>query len=82
MFAYTVTNQVVDTLVEIVLPYVMRGVDNVRNGKGVVGLKVNAKKVVSEDGTNDTAEERQLLNEIRRNVTLPDYSLFGMYRTI
>lgn len=80
MFAYAVTNQAVDTLVEIVLPYVMRAFDNVRNGKGV-GLRVN-KKDVSEDDTSGTAEERQFLDDVRRNVSLPDYSLFGMCHLI
>ena len=82
MFAYAVTNQAVNTLVEIVLPYVMRGVDNVKNGKGVSGLRSNKKKVVFEDETSGTTEERQFLAEIRRNVSLPDYSLFGMYHLI
>lgn len=77
MFAYSVTNQVVDTLHEIVLPYVMRGVDNVRNGKGVGGLRAT-KKVVFDDDTTESEEDRQFLHEIRRNIALPEYSLFGM----
>jgi anoctamin-10 len=77
MFAYTVTNQVVNTLVEIVLPYVMRVVDDVKNGKGVGGLRAIKKKVVFQDDTTDSAEDRQFLQEIRRNIHLHEYSLFG-----
>ncbi|TFY71282.1 hypothetical protein EVG20_g1738, partial [Dentipellis fragilis] len=34
MFAYTVTNQVINTFVEVGLPYFLRGVDAVRSGRG------------------------------------------------
>jgi anoctamin-10 len=77
MFAYTVTNQVVDTLTEIVLPYVRRGVVEVKNGKGIGGLRAHKKKVVFDDDKTGPVEERKFLDEIRRNIALPDYSLFG-----
>ncbi|EIW81754.1 DUF590-domain-containing protein [Coniophora puteana RWD-64-598 SS2] len=37
MFAFTVTNQAVNTFMEIGLPFVMRAVDSFRNGKGLSG---------------------------------------------
>lgn len=37
MFAYTVTNQIVNTFTEIGLPYIIRFVDSVRNGKSKKG---------------------------------------------
>jgi anoctamin-10 len=78
MFAYTVTNQVINTLIEVVLPYVTRGVDDVKNGKGVGGLRGNKKRVVFEDEKADAKEERQFLEDVRHEVSLPEYSLFGM----
>lgn len=83
MFAYSVTNQVVDTLVENVLPYLMRVVEDVRHGKGLSGLRPKRKKtVVFEDDNTDTVEERPLLDGIRRNIALPEYALFGMCHLI
>lgn len=82
MFAYTVTSQIVNTLVEVVLPYVLRGVNDVRNGKhhnGNGNGNGNGKKKVGfEDQTVDDKAERQFLTEVRRNVALPDYELFGI----
>jgi len=77
MFAYTVTNQVVNTLIEVVLPYVLRGVHNVQNGKHPINGNNNGKKVGFEDNTVDDKEERVFLAEVRRNVALPGYELFG-----
>jgi anoctamin-10 len=53
MFAYTVTNQIVGTFKEIGLPYIVRFVDSIRNGKHNKGHSRNAsgkkKRVVFED---------------------------------
>ncbi|KAJ7163483.1 calcium-activated chloride channel-domain-containing protein [Mycena crocata] len=82
MFAYTVTNQVVNTFVEIGLPYVLRAVESFRarkangNGKGDKGKK----RVVFEDEKErGGAEEREFLEDVRRQVALPEYELFGDY---
>ena len=77
MFAYTVTNQVINTFVEVILPYFMRGVDDVKNGKGVGNFRGNKKRVVFEDEKADVKEERQFLERVRHEVSLPAYSLFG-----
>ncbi|KIJ37486.1 hypothetical protein M422DRAFT_33795 [Sphaerobolus stellatus SS14] len=84
MFAYTVTNQVINTLIEVVLPYVLRGINDVRNGKHPISGNGNGngngkKKVGFKDNTVDDKEERQFLSEVRRNVSLPEYELFGDY---
>ncbi|KAF8586456.1 DUF590-domain-containing protein [Ramaria rubella] len=79
MFAYTVTNQIINTLIEVVLPYLMRGVDDMKNGKALDGLRGNKKKVEFEDERIEDKVERQFLEEIRHNVSLPQYSLFGDY---
>ncbi|KAJ7114116.1 calcium-activated chloride channel-domain-containing protein [Mycena epipterygia] len=82
MFAYTVTNQVVNTFVEIGLPYVLRGVESFRtrssngNGKGDKGKK----RVVFEDEKEKGgAEEREFLEAVRKEVALPEYETFGDY---
>lgn len=107
MFAVTVTNQVVNTFLEIGLPYVMRAVESVRSGKGLsfaarsVGASHNnsggaegngtikeKKRVAFEDddgGAADLAksangkEEKELMERIRREVALPEYTLFADY---
>ncbi|GLB43323.1 putative calcium-activated chloride channel [Lyophyllum shimeji] len=90
MFAYTVTNQVVNTLQEVGLPYVLRAVAALRNGKkaastsggqgspnGKNGVK---KRVVFEDEKEKGGmEEREFLDRVRQEVALPDYELFGDY---
>ncbi|KAJ7483438.1 calcium-activated chloride channel-domain-containing protein [Mycena latifolia] len=82
MFAYTVTNQVVNTFVEIGLPYVLRAVESFRkgngngNGKGEKGKK----RVVFEDEKEKGGEEeREFLEGVRKEVALPEYELFGDY---
>ncbi|KAJ7498162.1 calcium-activated chloride channel-domain-containing protein [Mycena galericulata] len=88
MFAYTVTNQVVDTFVEIGLPYILRGVGSFRarrstngngnggNGKGEKGKK----RVVFEDEKEKGGEEeREFLEVVRKQVALPEYETFGDY---
>ncbi|KAJ7654605.1 calcium-activated chloride channel-domain-containing protein [Mycena polygramma] len=84
MFAYTVTNQIVNTFVEIGLPYVLRAVESFRakksngngNGKGEKGKK----RVVFEDEKEKGgAEEREFLETVRKEVALPEYELFGDY---
>ncbi|KAJ6471863.1 calcium-activated chloride channel-domain-containing protein [Mycena sanguinolenta] len=82
MFAYTVTNQIVNTFVEIGLPYVLRGVESFRtrkangNGKGDKGKK----RVVFEDEKEKGGEEeREFLEQVRKEAALPEYELFGDY---
>ncbi|THG98283.1 hypothetical protein EW026_g3880 [Hermanssonia centrifuga] len=93
MFAITVTNQVVNNVLEIGLPYVMRAVDSLRSGKGLVRSSHTAgsskkKRVAFEDdanGADDVArnangkEEREFMERVRREVALPDYTLFADY---
>jgi anoctamin-10 len=83
MFAYTVTNQVVNTFVEVGLPFVLRFVFSTK-GHGGSGKK---KRVVFEDevgngngvDVNAKKEEREFLEGVRREVALPEYELFGDY---
>ncbi|KAI0060668.1 DUF590-domain-containing protein [Artomyces pyxidatus] len=94
MFAYTVTNQVINTFLEIGLPFVMRAVESVRAGKGIslFGKRRSSfttrsgsgtpkkKRVGFEDEKNGVAkEEREFLERVRREVALPEYDLFADY---
>ena len=91
MFAITVTNQVVNTFLEVGLPYVMRAVESVRSGRGLT-LAANAagakkKRVSFEDEVDGGdkakgvtgAEEREFMERVRREVALPEYTLFADY---
>jgi anoctamin-10 len=87
MFAYTVTNQIINTLTEVGLPFVLRRLAAFRNGKkgvstpGSPGGKNGVKKrVVFEDEKEKGGmEEREFLDGVRREVALPEYELFGDY---
>ncbi|KAF8835484.1 DUF590-domain-containing protein [Paxillus ammoniavirescens] len=90
MFAFTVTNQVVNTFQEIGLPYVQRAIESFRAGKGFgngngKGI-VKKKRVAFDDepagqGHDDarTREEREFLETVRSEVALPEYEVFEDY---
>ena len=86
MFAYTVTNQATDFLTEVGLPFLTRAYTLVRSGKyrsSLFGLNVGLgtprkKRVGFEDDKNGAArDEREFLERVRREVSLPQYELFG-----
>lgn len=94
MFAFTVTNQVVNTFLEIGLPFVLRAVDSLRNGRGLSfsapsssASAAKKKRVMFEDEASGSEvaknangkEEREFMERIRREVALPEYSLFADY---
>ncbi|KAK7687670.1 hypothetical protein QCA50_008885 [Cerrena zonata] len=94
MFAFTVTNQVVNTFLEIGLPFVLRAVDSFRNGRGLsfsaptsITSSAKKKRVMFEDEASGSEvaknangkEEREFMESIRREVALPEYSLFVDY---
>ncbi|KAJ7599368.1 calcium-activated chloride channel-domain-containing protein [Mycena floridula] len=90
MFAYTVTNQIVGTFLEIGLPYILRAVDHFRSGKlklgskksgsNLNGLAKGKKKVVFEDEKEKGGiKEREFLEQVRSEAALPEYDLFVDY---
>jgi hypothetical protein len=86
MFAYTVTNQVINTFIEIGLPFIMRGVEWLK-GKGeetVASKSKKNKRVEWEDEKvgEMSKEEREFLETARSEVCLPDYELFGEHRVL
>ena len=86
MFAYTVTNQAVNTFTEVGLPFLLRYIDAFRKGKAAAknghtgspdGLK---KRVVFEDEKERGGlEERAFLDSVRDEASLPEYDIFGDY---
>jgi len=92
MFAFTVTNQVINTFLEIGLPFILRAVDSVRSGKGLSfsgqsNGSAKKKRVMFEDEASGSEvakiangkEEREFMERVRREVALPEYSLFSDY---
>ncbi|TFK39576.1 calcium-activated chloride channel-domain-containing protein [Crucibulum laeve] len=88
MFAYTVTNQIVNTFLEVGLPYVMRAIQSFRTKRSISspgapgGEKKSElrKRVVFEDEKERGGmEERAFLDHVRAEVALPEYDLFADY---
>jgi hypothetical protein len=86
MFAYTVTNQATNFFLEIGLPFLTRAFTSVRSGKrrpslsGASTSSSKKKRVGFEDDKNGAArEEREFLERVRREVSLPQYNLFEDY---
>ncbi|GAW00708.1 DUF590-domain-containing protein [Lentinula edodes] len=84
MFAYTVTNQIVNTFVEIGLPYVLRKITAFRTKKAVpsngTGSSLGKKKVVFEDEKEKGGQaEKEFLDQARAEAALPEYDVFGDY---
>ncbi|KIK58655.1 hypothetical protein GYMLUDRAFT_202492 [Collybiopsis luxurians FD-317 M1] len=94
MFAYTVTNQIVNTFVEIGLPYVLRKINSLRKGKpkshssssssssssSGSTSSLGKKKVVFEDEKEKGGlVEKEFLERAREEAALPEYDVFGDY---
>lgn len=84
MFAYTVTNQMVNTFVEVGLPYITRFVSSARNGKGTPkpgSPEGEPKKrvVFADEKEKGGMEERLFLDKVREEVALPEYDQFADY---
>jgi anoctamin-10 len=92
MFAYTVTNQAVNTFVEVGLPFVLRRVDEFRKKRTHSKAPSSASSVVS--GSDNGAKkrvvfedekergglvERVFLDRVRQEAALPEYDLFVDY---
>ncbi|KAH9992718.1 calcium-activated chloride channel-domain-containing protein [Russula compacta] len=86
MFAYTVTNQATNFFLEVGLPFLTRAFTSVRSGKrrpslsGASAGSSKKKRVGFEDEKNGVArDEREFLERVRREVSLPQYDLFEDY---
>jgi len=91
MYAYTVTNQIVGTFLEVGLPYIMRFLGRVQGGAAGGNTKAKGKRVDFKNESSSVAEssatsgeekkeERELLVRIRKEVALGrDYDVFEDY---
>jgi anoctamin-10 len=74
MFAFTVTNQIVNTFMEIGLPFILRAIT-------WKSKKEDKKKVVFEDEQEKGGnEERKFLEQVRKEAALPEPDLFLEYQ--
>lgn len=79
--------QVIGTFLEIGLPFILRGIGSLRSGggkgAGAKGAGSKKKRVGFEDEAaaagGDGKEERELLERVRSEVALPEYTLFADY---
>jgi anoctamin-10 len=86
MFAYMVTNQVSNFFMEVGLPFLTRAFVSVRAGKrrpslsGASAATQKKKRVGFDDERSGAArDEREFLERVRREVSLPQYDLFEDY---
>lgn len=86
MFAYTDPNQAINFFIEVGPPFLTRAFSLMRSGKCRsslfdVGTGAPKKKRVGfEDDKNGAArDEREFLERVRREVSLPEYDLFDDY---
>ncbi|KAG9309734.1 calcium-activated chloride channel-domain-containing protein [Chiua virens] len=90
MFAFSVTNPILDNVQDVVLPFLMRAIGSFRAGKGFRnggGKGIGKKKRVAFDDepagqTHDdvqTREEREFLETVRSEACLPEYDTFDDY---
>lgn len=73
MFAYMVTNQIINTFLEVGLPFILRGFSNVKSGKGLHIRNSVEKEADDKDG------DKAFIHDIQYQATLPEYSLFVDY---
>jgi hypothetical protein len=78
MYAYSITNQIIGTFLEIGLPFITRAVGALMKKTGNGNGK--KKKVEWEDEKYAiNQEERELLEDIRTEIALPEYKVFDDY---
>jgi hypothetical protein len=76
----TVTNQAVNTFLELGLPFILRFVNDWRQGKASLkDLSKNGHK--QEGSTADADPEKHFLDRVENQLGLPDYSTFSRSET-
>ena len=83
MFAYTVTNQVINAFIEVGVPFIQRGIQKLWNKSPSNASTSKKKRVAFEDekakAAEKSEEEQEFLDNIRRELALPDYAPFEDY---
>ena len=68
-----------NAFLELGLPYILRFVDEIRNGKGSIKEEIH-RKTHSSDSTQprtDEEVEKQFLEKVEKELALPEYNLFS-----
>lgn len=73
MFAYMVTNQIIGVFLEVGLPMVLRGAHAARSA----GLRGALKS--THVRSDDQEDEKEFMEQVRRQVSLPEYTVFADY---
>ncbi|KAK4684084.1 anoctamin-10, partial [Tremellales sp. Uapishka_1] len=82
LFAYTVTNQVINAILELAMPFVKRFVSDWRAGKTTIKEAIEKRGHYNEEkGPAKTEEdlEKRFMDKVERELALPEYSLFTDY---
>ena len=77
VFAYTVTNQVINTFLEVGLPFILRWVNDLRSGNKSVKGMFNGKEEKKREATEST--EDKFLDKVAAELELPEYNIFTDY---
>lgn len=87
MFAFTVTNQIVDTFLEIGLPFILRRISrkssknpNKANNSNKSTAEDKKRVVFEDERDRGGEEERKFLDQVRKEVSLPEYDIFLDYK--
>ncbi len=67
----------INFVLEIILPFVLRKVDSVRASAKANGFNGKKKRVGFHDEGAGAKEEREFMENVRQQVALPEYTLFG-----
>ncbi|TYJ51955.1 hypothetical protein B9479_007444 [Cryptococcus floricola] len=84
LFAYTVTNQVVNAFLELGLPYILRFINEWRAGKTTLKEAIT-RRGSGPNGAGEKAPvtedevEKRFLDKVERELELPEYTLFTDY---
>ncbi|KAI0255693.1 calcium-activated chloride channel-domain-containing protein [Lactifluus subvellereus] len=79
MFAYMVTNQASNFFMEVGLPFLTRAFASVRSGKRRPSLSGASAVTPKKKRSGGARDEREFLERVRREVSLPQYGLFEDY---
>ena len=76
VFAYTVTNQVINFVQEVIVPWVLESVEGAK-ARGKLSRKKRVEWEDEPSATNMSKEDRELLDAARAEAALPEYQIFS-----
>ncbi|KAL1408823.1 hypothetical protein Q8F55_005637 [Vanrija albida] len=79
VFAYLVTNQVINTFLEAGLPFILRFIADWRAGKATVSDILHKRTESTGEADTEAEAEKLFLDKVERELALPDYTTFVDY---